>query len=454
MSKVLFLNHSSVGHLNTLLNIAIQMKEHSHTVRFLIPGARGHKTGIQLIDTAFALPEMIELNEIAVDLMPPKLTMLLPAARLARTSGYREIQLAIDLFSQGITHYTRQILKVIETYKPDRLVTDFAFFASAVAAEAANLPYATVYHSGVPFRGAMIPPFGSGLPITVENTRGTQHDAQERRVIARVDRRIQVARQAVGLMPGEADVMRRPYSPWVNLVTSVEAIEAPRDNLTANTLYIGPCFGKRKYAQTDFPFDKLRNDKFKVYVSLGTVFNNKPKVYRRIIAGLTHLDYQIIISAGASYASLLRDNLPENVLVFKSVPQVDLLPKVDLVIGHGGNNSTNETLAAGKPLIVLPVGGEQGDNARRIEYLGTGLRLDIHSLTAADITQAVTVIRGNSTFMERAAALRTAIAETDGLQTAAACINWVIKHGQPLNRPPSFPLTITKQNLAKLMQQG
>lgn len=43
---------------------------------------------------------------------------------------------------------------------------------------------------------------------------------------------------------------------------------------------------------------------------------------------------------------------------------------------------TNEALAVGKPLIVVPIGGKQGDNAQRVGYLGAGLRVDVSLLTA------------------------------------------------------------------------
>ncbi|MBI3360323.1 MAG: hypothetical protein HY023_04355, partial [Chloroflexi bacterium] len=131
--------------------------------------------------------------------------------------------------------------------------------------------------------------------------------------------------------------------------------------------------------------------------------------------------------------------------------QIELLPKVDLVIGHGGNNSTNETLAAGKPLIVMPVGGEQADNASRVEFLGVGRRINIQQLDKSKIRQAIEEIRAHPSFLERAAAIQQAISQTNGLVTASHCIEWVARHRKPLHRPSGFPLTITTDNLGQLM---
>jgi UDP:flavonoid glycosyltransferase YjiC (YdhE family) len=141
-------------------------------------------------------------------------------------------------------------------------------------------------------------------------------------------------------------------------------------------------------------------------------------------------------------------------MLFPSVPQVDLIPKMDLVIGHGGNNSIGETLAAGKPLIVLPVGGEQGDNASRVEYLKVGLRLDIKRFTGDEIRRAVERIRTDSTFSFRAKEIKAAIDRTDGPQTASDCIEWLNRNKRPLHRPPGFPLTVTKDDMSTLTTEA
>ena len=451
MSKILFLNHSTVGHLNTLLNIALQMRDDGHDVRFLIPGARGHKTGIPLVDTTFSLPETIEQYGLKVEVMPPQPSMLWSAFRLTRTSGYAEIKLALGLFSMGLEHYTRHVLKAIETHQPDVLVSDFAFLAASIAAEVAGLPCVQVYHSGLPFRGEGIPPFGRGLPIGQRSPMDAQHALEEDQLLSRIDERINTARRKIGL-PAQHDVLRTPSSKWLNLVTSVEALEVPRQHLPANTLYIGPCFSKRQGNTNPFPFDQLRPDAQKIYVSLGTVFNNKPHVFRKVIAGLARPDRQIIVSAGGSYRALMRSPQPDGVMLFKSVPQVDLLPKVDLVIGHGGNNSTNETLAAGKPLIVMPVGGEQMDNARRVEFLGAGLSLDIDTFSPAELNQHVEQVLSDPRFAQTASRLREAVAHSSGPQTASACVAWVAQHKQPLERPAGFGLNITQENLTALLE--
>ncbi len=444
--KILFLTQPAVGHLNTLLSIASQMKADGHAVHFLLPGMRGTKTNVQLLDTITQLPDILDRNGISSDLIPIAFSMLWGGLLWPLKSGYAEFTHAVSIFSQGIAHYTRHILDHIEQNPPDVLVSDFAFAAASLAAEIVDIPYAVIYHSGLPFRGAGIPPFGSGLPIGAAastHPMAREYARQESRVLGELDRRIGQVRRQFNLPPIAPDLLRRPYSPWLNLVTSVEAAEAPRENLTPNTLFVGPCFGRRAGTQADFPFDELRDDAFKVYVSLGTVFNNKPRVFQKIIKALDAQEYQVIISAGGSYPVLQRMSFPQNVMLFKSVPQVALLPRVDLFISHGGNNSVNEALAAGKPLVVMPVAGEQADNASRVEYLGVGRRIDIARFEPEELRSLVADIRDTLALRERSQAIASAIAATQSLQTASRCIEWVGRTRRPLQRPAGVPLTIT-----------
>jgi MGT family glycosyltransferase len=442
MSKVIFLNQPSVGHLNTLLCIASQMKEEGHSVRFLVPSVQGVRTGIQVFDTGSAIPDRITQNGHVCDLIPPHLSLIWNALLLPYKSGYEETIHAFNMFYKGIEHNTRYVLKFIERHCPDVLVTDFAFPAASLAADIAKIPYVVIYHSGLPFRGDGIPPFGSGLPIGGDYTNpANEYVGQEIQFIECLDRRVNNARRAFGLQPAEPDILRRPYSPWLNLVASATSMEAPRNNLTDNTFFIGPCFGKR--AEEEFSFDQLRSDKFKIYISLGTVFNNKPEVFRKIMHALDIPDYQVIVSAGGAYKKLKKRAIAKNAIVYRSVPQISLLNKIDLFISHGGNNSTNEAIASGKPIIVMPVGGEQSDNASRIVYLGVGKRIDIVKFNERQLLSIVEEIRQIPTFQERALTIMNSLRSTQGVVTASRCIAWVAQQKKPLYNKKGFPPTIT-----------
>ena len=71
------------------------------------------------------------------------------------------------------------------------------------------------------------------------------------------------------------------------------------------------------------------------------------------------------------------------------VPQVKVLPKVDLVITHGGNNTVIESFYFGKPMIVMPLYVDQFDNAQRVHEKGFGIRLNAHRCTKDQLVNAI-----------------------------------------------------------------
>jgi UDP:flavonoid glycosyltransferase YjiC (YdhE family) len=61
--------------------------------------------------------------------------------------------------------------------------------------------------------------------------------------------------------------------------------------------------------------------------------------------------------------------------LLRSAPHNAVMQEVSLVISQGGHGTVNRALINGCPLLVLPMGRDQGDNAARVEANGAGLRL-------------------------------------------------------------------------------
>jgi UDP:flavonoid glycosyltransferase YjiC (YdhE family) len=70
---------------------------------------------------------------------------------------------------------------------------------------------------------------------------------------------------------------------------------------------------------------------------------------------------------------------PRNVTVTRWVRHADVLPRCSAVITHGGHGTVMKALIAGVPLILVPLGRDQPDNAARVVHAGAGIRLRKHA---------------------------------------------------------------------------
>ena len=422
MSTFVFTSQPAMGHLNSLLTIAQQLKLKGHDIVFICSG-----------------PKNIEQNIINKGFSTIRIRDALSSpgfALLPLFSGYTETFIAFKLFFGGLYHYTKTISSILNELKPVAVISDFGFPAGGLAAELNNIPYVIVYSAGLYQKGDGIPPMGSGLPIGEDwGFKGKLYNFMTDLLTKNIDNTVLHIRKKLNLKPIEKGKWAWLSSPWLTLVLTDECIEAPRYPFLPTNFFIGPCFsGRDKEGKSDFPYEKFSPDKPKIYVSLGTVFNKKPQVFNKIIKAFINEPYQLIISAGKSFPFLTSKELPSNVLVFERVPQIEVIHKVDVVISHGGNNTVNETLAAGKPLLVTPVGGEQGDNAARIVYLGAGLRADLKKASCEEIKTKIKKLIEDSNFSKRAKEIALNLKKTDGTATAVKLIEHLVKTQKPLLR--------------------
>nr|WP_205616171.1 nucleotide disphospho-sugar-binding domain-containing protein [Streptomyces harenosi] len=156
-----------------------------------------------------------------------------------------------------------------------------------------------------------------------------------------------------------------------------------------------------------------------IYFSLGSLGSADVDLMRRIIASLARTPHRYIVSKGPLHEEI---ELPPNMWGAEFLPQTRILPLVDLVITHGGNNTVTECLHFGKPMVLLPLFWDQHDNAQRVAELGYGVRLDPYRCTDEQLHGAVSDLLGDARMRAALAEAARTIRARDGLRTAAGLI--------------------------------
>ena len=140
-----------------------------------------------------------------------------------------------------------------------------------------------------------------------------------------------------------------------------------------------------------------------VYATLGTVFNlESGDLPDRLVAAAALVDAEVVVSTGPGIDPDEFSVAPTNVRLEAFVDQSDVLPRCQAVVCHGGSGTLMATLALGVPVVVLPMGADQLDNADRCAELGVGLVLDALTATPADIAEAIETVRRDGRYRRAA----------------------------------------------------
>jgi MGT family glycosyltransferase len=153
-----------------------------------------------------------------------------------------------------------------------------------------------------------------------------------------------------------------------------------------------------------------------LYFSLGSLGSADVELMNRTVEVLAGTPHRYIVSKGPLHSEI---TLAGNMTGAEFLPQTRILPLVDAVITHGGNNTTTEALHHGLPMIVLPLFWDQYDNAQRVHELGYGVRLDPYRYTADEMVGAVGRVLEDTSMRQRCASAGQRIRSVDGVSLAA-----------------------------------
>jgi len=313
---------------------------------------------------------------------------------------------------EGAKHVDERLVEIIEEVDPDVIVEDNVVSFPALPASGrrwvriASCNPAEIKDPDVP------PPF-SGYP-TDDRSRWDAYREEYRRVHAEPHADFDGFCRERGAPP-LADLEFIHTSPWLNLYLYPRELDYRRaDPLGAAWHNL-----ESSVRATDPGFELPAGDGPLVYLSLGSLASGDVPLMQRLIDALAETPWRVIVSMGPQHDELA---LAGNMVGAEFLPQASILPQVDVVITHGGNNTVTECLHFGKPMVVLPVFWDQHDNAQRVHETGFGLRLDTYGHDPAELRDAVARLLDDEPMRERLGALSRRLRAAPGTERAAELI--------------------------------
>jgi MGT family glycosyltransferase len=204
------------------------------------------------------------------------------------------------------------------------------------------------------------------------------------------------------------------------LVMTSPSFDFVPEVLPGNVRYTGPQLEDPAWASSAAPGEDWRpaGDAPLVLVSMSSVFQDQLEVLHRAAHALGTLPVRGVITTGRA-VDPVQVPAPGNVRVLRAVPHVQILAEAAVVITHAGHGTVIKALAAGVPLVCLPQGRDQRDNAARVQRLGAGIRLGKRATVAA-IAGAVRSVIDGGHYREAAAAFAAQLARESASTPTAA----------------------------------
>jgi UDP:flavonoid glycosyltransferase YjiC (YdhE family) len=314
-----------------------------------------------------------------------------PAATLMFQGEHRKADMLADP-----TTMQKDILRLAAHLQPDLFVVDQLSYSLTLTLHALEMPFITF----CPGHPTYIPSADELFGVPYAWPANFQPDfviLESLKELAReVDKRFtcsfnEYIKQVNPSFP-EIKSAFRLHSPLAVLFNYPEFGHLHQSNGGANKYFMGACFDPNPLDSEWKNRLAEQEGKFKILISLGTFLSARADVLERLILALqTFLpDAKLFVAAGASREALVQYE-SDSISISEFLPQTGLLPFMDLVIHHGGNNSFTETLYYGKPAIILPFSSDQFSIAHDAEMLGIAIVLDPNNFSAQQLQAAVNV---------------------------------------------------------------
>uniref|UniRef100_A0A4X2M290 UDP-glucuronosyltransferase n=1 Tax=Vombatus ursinus TaxID=29139 RepID=A0A4X2M290_VOMUR len=319
----------------------------------------------------------------------------------------------IDMYLSFCTDlvYNKELIKSLEDAHYDAILTDPVFPCGALVAQYLSIP-AVYFLRGLPCgldaESTQCPDPSSYIPrLGTENTDQMTFLQRVKNILYPLPHNIlchmsysPFSRLTSQLLHRDMSIVDVLSHGSVWLVRTDFVMDYPKP-IMPNMVFIGGinCASAKQLSQEFEAYVNASGEHGVVVFSLGSMVSEIPMTKAMEIAEALGTIPQTVLWR---YTGNPPSNLSKNTKLVKWLPQNDLLahPKTRAFITHAGSHGIYEGLCNGVPMVLMPLFGDQMDNAKRMESRGAGVTLNVLEMTSDDLSKALKTVINDKSYKE------------------------------------------------------
>ena len=250
--------------------------------------------------------------------------------------------------------------------------------------------------------------------------------AQIRKVIDGWTKPVLDLRGKIGLPPTDRNpLLDSQYSPQLNLALFSPVFAPPAPDWPANTKVTGfPIYDRRSKGE-GMPEDLIKfldDGEPPIVFTLGSSAIFDPGAfYADSVKAAVDIGRRAVLLAGLE-TNVPKETLPKGIFFCPYAPHSELFPRASAIVHQGGVGTTAQALRSGRPMLVVPWGQDQPDNAARIVRLGVGRTIMRASYNATTASRELRRLLSDGAYAYRAKEIGKKIMAEDGTGAAVDAI--------------------------------
>ena len=231
--------------------------------------------------------------------------------------------------------------------------------------------------------------------------------------------------------PWNEDEKYRRLLDQTELILCPQEFDFPGTERKKESYYVEPSIDLKR-EDAPFPWQTVAEDQPLIYCSFGSqshLIDGSRQFFQTVIDAMAaRPDWQLILTTGSLSVTEFK-NVPENVILVKMAPQIEVLQRASLMITHGGFNSVKECIYFNVPMICFPVIRDHPAIAARVAYHRLGLTGDIQKASSELIEKLIERIITDTSYKVRMMVMSKVFREAEAVSPSVQVIEKVIHTG-------------------------